>query len=231
MVTRTFLVLLAALSLAGCATGQDGFGGGATSPIQAQADDFKVTVVEGAVAGAVIGGVLGAIAGRGDVRRIAAGAAAGGVVGAVGGYVIAGQKQSYANREEALDGLVADSRQRQEKLGRVLATTERVVAQRRAELERLNAGAQSSEQRLLEQRRLLANLEADRNAVDQALSHARQHGGELDANINAYRQQFPGANPAPLQQANAGYRDGVRKLEISHEEIKQIAERTKQAKV
>lgn len=226
------LAAAAALVVAGCATQQVAGGSGAyVSPIQAQADDFKVTVAQGAIAGALVGGVIGAITSGGDMRRVAAGAIAGGAVGAVGGYMIAGQKQAYANREQALEGLMADARQRNEKLTRVLATTDQVIARRKQELAQLKSAKVAVAEKAKMQRQLLSELEADQKAIDQAVVTAREHGSQMDQNIVQLRQQFPDAGMRPLDDMSVGFHRTKKDLERRPDDIKQIMSEAAQVKV
>lgn len=217
---RTAHILAAALTLAlgGCAADT---AGGRVSPLRAQADDFKVTVAQGALAGAVIGGAIGYVAGNRDPKRVVTGALAGAAVGGAAGYMIAGEKQHYARKEDAYNALINDCRQRTGKLTRILATTDQLIAQRRAELHRIKAMASSDEQRLVAQKTLLADLEADRSALNDALASARQHGQEVETNLTELQKQFPGNNKQIEEEAGQ-YRVNAQKLEQRPEEMNRL---------
>ncbi len=225
---RSTIAAVVLCSLAGCAT-QPG-GGGYVSPIQAQADDFKLTVAQGAVAGALVGAGIAALTG-GDTRKIVTGALAGGAVGAVGGYYIAGQKQSYARREDAIEAMMADSRQRSEKLTRVLSTTDQVIARRRTELARLKAANVEAKEKVRLQQALVSELELDQKAIEQAINSAREHGTQMDGNIAQLRQQFPDANTRPLDDMSVGFNRARQGLEQKPAEIRRILEESRQVPV
>ncbi len=217
---QAFALLVAALALGGCATGQ-GLSG-RSSPIQAQADDFKLTVVEGAAVGAIVGGLAGAVLSGGDYRRIAQGAVIGGGIGAVGGFMIAGQKQDYASKEDALDAVVSDSRQRNDKLTRILATTDKVVAQRRQELASLKSATADAKRARDIKQALLADLEADKAALEQALEHAKKHGEQMSANIAELKKQYPDTRTQQADQVAGSYHQSTDTLAVRSREVTQL---------
>ena len=224
-------VLMISFFVSGCASTQ-GMTTGSVSPIKAQADDFKVTVAEGAVVGALVGGLAGALTGKGDTKRILEGALIGGAAGAVGGYVIAGQKQSYANQEDALDAVAEDNRQRNQKLTGILSTTNQVIAQRRAELDRLKASTGTAQDKITAQKMLLSNLEGDKAALDQAIESARSHGQQIDANVTELKRQFPDDRSTGSLDAVAGeFRRNENSLEQKPGEIFQMINETSQIRV
>lgn len=222
-------VLAVVVALGGCASGQ-GLSG-RTSPIQAQADDFKLTVVEGAVVGAVVGGLAGALLSGGDARRIVQGAAIGGGIGAIGGYAIAGQKQQYAQQEDALNAVIADSRQRNEKLARILTTTDKVIAQRRQELAVLKASTADAKRSRELRQALLGDLEADKRALEQAIAHAQKHGQEIDANIGELKKQFPDERSRQADIVAGEYRQNATTLGQRSGELIQMIHETSAIKV
>jgi hypothetical protein len=218
MRTRYILAGAFSLALSGCAAD---VAGGRVSPLRAQADDFKVTVAQGALAGAVIGGAIGYVAGNRDPKRVVTGALAGAAVGGAAGYMIAGEKQHYARKEDAYNALIDDCRQRTGKLARILATTDQLIAQRRAELHRIRAMAASDTQRLTAHKALLADLEADRSALNDALTSAHQHGQELESNLAELQKQFPGNNKQ-IENEAVQYRVNAQKLEQRPEEMNRL---------
>jgi hypothetical protein len=224
--TRTTCALAVVLTfaLSGCAADM---AGGRVSPLRAQADDFKVTVAQGALAGAVIGGAIGYVAGNRDPKRVVTGALAGAAVGGAAGYMIAGEKQHYARKEDVFNALISDCRQRTGKLTRILATTDQLIAQRRAELHRIKAMAASDDQRLTAQKTLQADLEADRSALNDALASARQHGQELESTLAELQKQFPGNNKQ-IEDEAVQSRVNAQKLEQRPEDMTRlIAESSK----
>lgn len=195
----TAVLLTIAMMLAGCAGGPGttasinaGGDGGRRGSLRAELDDFRQTVAEGAIAGAILGGIIGAVAGRGDPRRIIAGAAAGGIAGAGVGYMIAGQKQQFATREEALDAIIADGRQRTARLDNLNRSADRLLQQRRAELARINASTANAHSKAAERRRIAAELQGDRSEVEEALAISRKNTEIMLANVQEFRRANPG---------------------------------------
>lgn len=228
--TRYYAVLALSLAAGGCAnSGQTTTG--SISPIKAQADDFKLTIAEGAAVGALLGGITGALTGKGDSKRILEGALIGGAAGAVGGYMIAGQKQAYASQEDALNAVVSDSQQRNVKLAGILSTTDQVIARRRAELERLKASTASAQEKVNAQKALLNDLEGDRSALDSAITSARDHGQQIDANVTELKRQFPDERSGPLDQVAGSYRRNALALEQKPTEVFRMIDETSKIKV
>lgn len=214
-------VLSMSLLLGACASNQMATGS-VSSPIAAQAEDFKVTVAQGAIAGAVLGGVVGALTGNGDSNRIWQGALIGGAAGAAGGYAIAGQKQAYASKEDALNAVAADCETRNQKLTSLLTTTDRVIAQRKTELTMLKAASLDTQAKLNGQNALLAKLEADKVALAQAITSAQQHGQEIDSNIAELKKQFPDDRPSTADQVAGKYHRNAATLAGKQNELFQI---------
>ncbi|NJO22043.1 MAG: hypothetical protein HC868_02700 [Sphingomonadales bacterium] len=175
----------------------------------------------------MIGGAIGYVAGNRDPKRVVTGALAGAAVGGAAGYMIAGEKQHYARKEDVYNALISDCRQRTGKLTRILATTDQLIAQRRAELHRIKAMASSDDQRLTAQKALQADLEADRSALNDALASARQHGQEVESNLAELQKQFPGNNKQ-IEDEAVQYRVNAQKLEQRPEDMNRlIAESSK----
>lgn len=207
----------ASLASAGCATSQGATG--SISPIAAQADDFKVTVAQGALAGALVGGLTGALTGKGDAKRIVEGALIGGAVGAAGGYVVAGQKQSYARKEDALNAIASDCEARNQKLTTILSTTDQVIVRRRTELASLQKSQATTQEKLNAKKALLSELEADKLALDQAIASARDHGHQIDSNIVELKKQFPDDKPSAADQIASTYHRNAGSLQERQKEI------------
>lgn len=224
---RQLIALLAAVALAGCATSTPTTGSaGSRSPLQPYVDDFRQTVVEGAVLGAIAGGLIGAVASGGDHRRlaqnVAAGAVAGGVLGAGVGYSVAGQKQEFARQEDALNALVNDGRSRVARLTRMIGATEQLIVQRQRELERVRALQMGSGQRLAAQKALVGDVEADQTALTKAVELAEASAKELQQNIDLYRQRFPVAGTRDLDVMRDQYEGEKRKLNQTPDKLNRL---------
>ena len=219
----------AAFAAAGCATNQGATG--SISPISAQANDFKVTVAQGALAGALVGGLTGALTGRGDSKRIIEGALIGGAVGAAGGYMVAGQKQTYARKEDALNAVAADCEQRNQKLTSILATTDQVIVRRRAELTRLQGATTGAQEKLNAKKVLLSELDADKVALDNAIASARDHGQQIDANIVELKKQFPDDRQTAADTVASTYHRNSHSLQEKQREINRMIDDSSKIKV
>lgn len=223
MIAKRYLGLVLAGLLPGCAANH--VTTGSISPIKSKTDDFKVTVVEGAVAGALVGGIAGALIG-GDTKSVLKGAAIGGGAGLVGGYMIAGRKQQYARREDALEAVAADCRDRNHRLSGLLATTNEVITRRRGELARLKASTGAEQQRVTEQQALLTSLEADKAAIEEAIAASRTHGEQIDANIAEMKRQFPDERTQSLDEVASSYRNNAKALEQTPQEVFRMIDET-----
>lgn len=159
------------------------------SRLQAQTDDYRRTVGEGALlgaaAGAAIGGLIGATQGGGSAATGAlVGALAGGLLGTMGGTAVADQKAQYAAREDQLDRALAHARAGNAKLASLNGTASRLVATRRADLARLNAsgGADAGGRA-----QLAAKLQSEAATLSEAIGAARQERDVLQRNVQAFR--------------------------------------------
>lgn len=203
MIWRVPLVVLLSVVLAACASTAahmaPGPGGASHSPIRGYLTDYQQTVAEGALGGAIVGGIIGAIASGGDSRRllhnVAAGAVAGGVVGGGVGFMVAGRKQEFARREEALDSVIADGQARNARLAKLVSMTQALLAQRRREIEKVRLMRAGSAERAAERRKLVTDLEADRAALADAITQVEKSEQELAANITELRKRYPEGIP------------------------------------
>lgn len=225
MPSRSLVLFAACLIVSGCA-GNQATTTGSISPIRAQTDDFKTTVAQGVVAGAIVGGLAGALTGGGDSKRILEGALIGGGVGLVGGYLIAGQKQAYANQEDALNAVLADTQQRNDKLTRILATTDQVIVRRRADLANLKASTGAAQQKVAAQKQLLADLEEDKAALNHAIELARDNGKQIDQNVAELKKQFPDEKTRPIDGVAGTYRHSAQSLEQKPSELFRMIDET-----
>lgn len=224
MPSRSLVLFAACLIVSGCAGNQATTG--SISPIRAPTDDFKTTVAQGVVAGAIVGGLAGALTGGGDSKRILEGALIGGGVGLVGGYLIAGQKQAYANKEDALNAVLADTQQRNDKLTRILATTDQVIVRRRADLANLQASTGAAQQKVAAQKQLLADLEEDKAALNHAIELARDNGKQIDQNVAELKKQFPDEKTRPIDGVAGTYRHSAQSLEQKPSELFRMIDET-----
>lgn len=157
--------------------------------LQAQTEDYRRTVGEGALlgaaAGAAIGGIIGATQGGSSAATGAlVGALAGGLLGTMGGTAVANQKAQYAAREDQLDRAIAQARAGNAKLAALNGTASRLVETRRAEVARLTTqgGADAGGRA-----RLAAKLQAEAATLSDAIGAARQERDVLQRNVQTFR--------------------------------------------
>jgi hypothetical protein len=138
-------------------------------------------VFEGAVVNAAIGCVVGAVflyalTGEGDDAAVGCGVggAAGAVYGGVDGYVTAKRTQAAENDLAAIRAMTSDVRAENEKLARLVDSSERVAANDRRRIEELKARI-DAKQITLEQARAEAKLVRENTAqIEQVLIEARE---------------------------------------------------------
>ena len=173
--------------LGACATGPGLTGGTAgLTPdeiaLREQSQSFVAqNVFEGAVVNAAIGCVVGAVflyalTGEGDDAAVGCGVggAAGAVYGGVDGYVTAKRSQAAENELAAIRAMTADVRAENEKLARLVDSSERVAANDRRRIEELKARI-DAKQITVAQARAEAKLVRENTAqIEQVLVEARE---------------------------------------------------------
>jgi hypothetical protein len=183
---RASAVVLAA-QLCACATGplQGADTAGLTPDeiaLRQQSQSFVAqNVFEGAVVNAAIGCVLGAIlvyslTGEGDDAALGCGVggAAGAVYGGVDGYVTAKRSQAAENELAAVRAVTADVRSENEKLARLVESSQRVAENDRRRIEELK-GRIDAKQITIEQARAEAKLVRENTAeIEGVLIAARE---------------------------------------------------------
>lgn len=157
--------------------------------LERQVDDFNQTIAEGAMAGAAIGALAGLL--LGDNKESAAkGAVAGAIGGTAFGYYIAGQKQKFANREQALDSLAQDLHETNRSLQAMVNTSERILAEDQRRVDKLRKQILAGEAQQVRNNELIAQLKSDRKILSKAISASKERYDAAFNNMKSYEQQF-----------------------------------------
>lgn len=212
-----------ALCLAACATapvptsGTAGLTPDEVALREQSASFVAQNVFEGAVVNAAIGCVLGAIlvyslTGEGDDAAVGCGVggAAGAVYGGVDGYVTAKRTQAAENELAAIRAMTADVRSENEKLARLVESSQRVAENDRLRVDALKARI-DAKQITLEQARAEAKLVRENTAqIDQVVAEARER---RDNYVEARAKLAPSANTQELDSEIATLNGEITELE------------------
>lgn len=194
------------------------------------ATDAQTTTTQGTAAGAVIGAGIGALLGRGR------GAELGAVIGGVGGYqygqYVVSVKTAYADREQALQAISADSQRIADEARHYndQVTQEIVQLQReRDQLQVRRMAASDRAQLLLEQQQRAEQLLADTghqlDQVRNAINHQQAAMQvEQDARAQGY-QSIPDAQMATMSSQMELLLAERRTLEQAVQQLNAIDER------
>jgi hypothetical protein len=220
---RRVAALGLALCLGACATApvQSSDTGGLTPDeiaLREQSASFVAqNVFEGAVVNAAIGCVLGAIlvysltGEEGDAAvGCGVGGAAGAVYGGVDGYVTAKRTQAAENELAAVRAMTDDVRAENEKLGRLVESSQRVAENDRRRIDALKTRI-DSKQITLEQARAEAKLVRENTAeIEGVLTAARER---RDNYVEARAKLAPSSNAQELDGEIATLNGEIAELE------------------
>jgi hypothetical protein len=149
----------------------------------AESREFNETVAGGAVAGAVVGavvlGVLGALSnpddpGRGAVQGAAIGAVAGGIIGGVDGYLTAKAREESNDNVRMTNAMAEDVRRDNERLARLVNTSNTVLAESRQRLQELKDQADKNQVSIAEVNAERARYERNRDTMQTALDELQK---------------------------------------------------------
>lgn len=158
--------------------------------MRAQAADFNRTIAEGVVFGALLGAMAGAATGaavksknRGEGAAIGAaiGALAGGVLGGAAGSYYADKKQQYANEEQRLNSIIADLRQQNTELAKLVDSTRIVVAADQQRLNQIDQDLASKRISRQQAQRQLAAVDENIRFLQQTVSTLRERRADWQA--------------------------------------------------
>lgn len=151
----------------------------AEKQLRDEADEFNETVAGGAIFGAILGAMalaaLGALAnpnnpGQGAATGAIMGGIAGGIMGGVDGYVTAKQRESSNNSIRMTNSMAEDVRKDNERLERLVKSSNEVLAESRTQLEDLKAQAEQNKKSVAEVNAERVRYEKNRDAMQSALN-------------------------------------------------------------
>ena len=125
-----------------------------------------------------------------------------------------------------MNAVLADTQQRNDKLTRILATTDQVIVRRRADLANLQASTGAAQQKVAAQKQLLADLEEDKAALNHAIELARDNGKQIDQNVAELKKQFPDEKTRPIDGVAGTYRHSAQSLEQKPSELFRMIDET-----
>ena len=176
---RMAAALVGSVMLSGCVTTGSTSNANLTPAeqrLRAQSDDFKTTVVQGAVVGAVLGGLLAVL--NEDNRNIGKYAAVGAGVGGATGYYVAKRKESFANEEARLDSMIADVQGDNAKVIAMSNTTRSVIANDMARIDRIEKDLAAGTMTSREAKQQLALIDDNSEVLKGSLENLRMRQGE-----------------------------------------------------
>jgi DNA repair exonuclease SbcCD ATPase subunit len=165
--------------------------------LREQATAFNKTVWEGVVIGAAAGALWGILS-HDDTEDILKKTAGGAAVGGLAGWYIASKQREYASREDILDSMIADVRQKNEEAKALIATMQQVVAEDKQKVADLN---KQYKQKLVTAEQLnqkLAAVKKDREEITKTLSKANEQLLVYKDAKQDYEKKYTGANTAAL---------------------------------
>jgi uncharacterized protein YcfJ len=188
----------------------------AQEELRESGDAYNKTVIEGTVLGAVVGAGVGYAVSR-DAKGAAAGGVIGGALGNVAGHHVANKQRDYATKEERLDAVIGEAKERNEKLAKHVDAMERVVRENRAKLTELKMQLKRKKITKDQYRARLGSLAQDEEVMKHTLTQAKADQKKLQDE----RKNLTGSD----QQT----RDRRASLDAELDQLKQLTKRTETA--
>ena len=161
---------------------------------------FQKTVWEGALLGAGLGAITGFIFGGKDKgKSVLIGATAGIAVGALTGAYIGSKQNEYADREEQLDAVIADVRQKNTEAEAVTESMKEVIAEDRRKLDLANQQFAQKEISESEYQGQLNLVRQDREVMAGSINSAEEQLETFREAQMAYEEDAVDAQTAQLK--------------------------------
>lgn len=151
----------------------------AEKQLRSDSSEFAETVAGGAIFGAILGAMamaaLGALgnpgnAGAGAARGAIIGAAIGGIMGGVDGYLTAKQRENANNNIRMTNSMAEDVRKDNERLERLVKSSNDVLAESRTQLEDIKSQVEQNQKTVAQADAERQRYEKNRDAMQTALS-------------------------------------------------------------
>ena len=133
---------------------------------------FEDTVWEGALIGAGVGALLGALFSEDKTTGAILGGIGGAIAGSLAGKYIADKQSQYADREDQLDAMILDVRNKNGEAEALIESIEEVVAEDKRRLVLLNQQFAQKQISETDYQQQLAIVRSDREAMRDAIGSA-----------------------------------------------------------
>jgi len=191
----------------------------AEKELRSSSSEFAETVAGGAIFGAILGAMamaaLGALgnpgnAGAGAARGAIMGAAIGGIMGGVDGYLTAKQRENANNNIRMTNSMAEDVRKDNERLERLVKSSNDVLADSRTQLEDIKSQVEQNQKTVAQADAERQRYEKNRDAMQTALSDLQKR-----------RDNYADA-AAKMRQRGARTADLDRQIESLNKQIEQL---------
>ena len=182
------------------------------TPVQRKLNEqvaaFNKTVWEGVLVGCIGGTVVGILISD-DPASIIDATSIGCAVGSMAGSYVADRQKNFSNREDALDSIIADLQQKNQRVNELIATMREVIAEDKRKIDDLNKKYQQglvTEEQLF---REFAIVKLDRNNIEQALKNANKQLAFFKDAKQTYEKDNPGTNTAKLDKEVHTFQESI----------------------
>jgi hypothetical protein len=191
----------------------------AEKDLREDSDSFTETVAGGAIFGAILGAMalaaLGALgnpghAAQGATQGAIMGAAIGGIMGGVDGYMTAKQRQNANNNIRMINSMADDVRKDNERLERLVKSSNEVLAQSRTQLEDIKAQVDQNQKTVAQADAERQRYEKNRDVMQTALDDLQKRRDNYAKASQQMRSR--GARTADLD----------RQIEMLNKQIEQL---------
>ena len=172
----------------------------AQQQLRERADTFNQTVWEGAAIGAAAAATITFFTSNDDdrVRNTVIATVAGGTAGAIAGDYIAGKQEDYADREDVLDSMIVDVRQKNVESEQLIDAMQAVLDEDNRKLESLRAQLDAGEITRADYQGDIARIDADRVEMQVAVDSAGEQLGTFKSARDLYQKENADVDTAQL---------------------------------
>ncbi|MEE8270959.1 MAG: glycine zipper domain-containing protein [Alphaproteobacteria bacterium] len=173
----------------------------AQQQLRERADTFNQTVWEGVAIGAAVGATIAFFTTSDDddrVRNTMIGAAGGAAAGGIASSYIASKQEDYADREDVLDSMIVDVRQKNVESEQLIEAMRAVLEEDNRKLESLRAQLDSGEITRADYQGDIARIDADRVEMQGAVDSAGEQLGTFKSARHLYQEENTDVDTAQL---------------------------------
>lgn len=182
------------------------------TPVQRKLNEqvaaFNKTVWEGILVGCIGGTIVGILISD-DPASIIDATSIGCAVGSMAGSYVANRQEKYSNREDALDSIIADLHQKNQKINELITTMREVIAEDKRKIDALNKEYQQGLITAEQLFREFAIVKLDRNNITQALHNANKQLAFFKDAKQTYERDNPGTNTVKLDKEVHTFQESI----------------------